>query len=103
MRIGIARSRPSRTLAAGALLGMCAFLGLLFAQDRVEPGSGNRTEAAPFDNIIHAHAGNMLERAREIFRYDTFGSQDFGEARSSCIKQLKGPNWAASDRKQRWP
>ena len=94
MRIGIRRSRTSHILAAGALLGMCAFLGRLLAQDRIQAGSGSRTEAAPFDNIIHAHAGNMLERGREIFRYDTFGSQDFWEARSSCIKQLKDPNWA---------
>jgi hypothetical protein len=77
MGIGIGKSRTSRILTAGALLGMCAFFGLLFAKERDEAGSGGRTEAAPFDNIIHAHAGNMLERGREIFRYDTFGSQDF--------------------------
>lgn len=72
------RIRKSGHLAAAALLATCAFFGLLFAQDRNEGGTGSGTDAAPFHNIIHAHAGDMLERGREIFRYDTFGSQDFG-------------------------
>ena len=77
MAIRIRKSRTSRLLATTALFGACAFFGMLFAQDRNEGGTGTGTVAAPFDNVIHAHAGNMLERGRAIFRYDTFGSQDF--------------------------
>ena len=106
MGITIRRSGTSRILAAAALLGTCAFFGLVSAEDRHEGGTGSGTVAAPFDNIIHAHAANLLERGREIFRYDTFGSQDFGEARSSFIRPSKDPNSGVLDRgsarKQRW-
>ena len=62
MAIRIRKIRTSRLLAAGALLGACAFFGLLFAQ---ENGTGTGA-AAPFDNIIHAYAGNMLERGESL-------------------------------------
>lgn len=90
MGMRIRKSRTSRLLAAAALLGACAFLGLLFAQDRNADATGTGTDTAPFDNIIRAHAGNMLERGREIFRYDTFGSQDFGGGTLKLHQAVQG-------------
>ena len=90
MGIRIRKSGTSRILAAAALLGACAFFGLLFAQDRNADATGTGTDTAPFDNIIHAHAGDMLERGREIFRYDTFGSQDFGGGTLELHQAIEG-------------
>jgi mono/diheme cytochrome c family protein len=36
-----------------------------------------RPAAADFDGLIEGNAGRMLEEGRKIFRFDTFGSQNF--------------------------
>jgi hypothetical protein len=39
--------------------------------------AGRRGPAIGFDAVIEAHARDMVERGRQIFRFDTFGDEDF--------------------------
>ena len=57
-------------------------LGLLFLVPLImAAASGRRDDAAPpssaFDRVIAKHADDMLERGRQVFRFDTFGDEDF--------------------------
>src|SRR5262245_45341694 len=36
-----------------------------------------RASDGKFDEEIEAHSKSLFKRGREVFRYDTFGSQDF--------------------------
>src|SRR5713226_5407122 len=46
---------------------------------RDEQSRSKEQKAAPseFDGVIHAHAREMMEHGRKVFRYDTFGSEAF--------------------------
>ena len=46
---------------------------------RDEQSRSKEQKAAPseFDGVIHAHARQMMESGRKVFRYDTFGSEAF--------------------------
>ncbi len=46
---------------------------------RDEQSRSKEQKAAPseFDGVIHAHARQMMEHGRKVFRYDTFGSEAF--------------------------
>src|SRR5262245_57483585 len=44
---------------------------------RTDPAVETEKKRADFDNRIEEHSNKLLEDGREIFRYDTFGSEDF--------------------------
>jgi hypothetical protein len=41
------------------------------------PDAGRGQPATGFDTVIEDHARDMVERGRQIFRFDTFGDEDF--------------------------
>ena len=43
--------------------------------------------ASPFDGVIAQHARDSFLRGREIFRFDTFGSEAFWGAGCDCISR----------------
>jgi hypothetical protein len=61
-------------------IGLCALL-LIIAT--VTTAAGNRRDAGRgqpvtgFDAVVEKHARDMVDRGREIFRFDTFGDEDF--------------------------
>src|SRR5262249_57481451 len=57
-------------IAASAAFGTAALLGIIVASAAPPSRSG-------FDAEITRHAQAMLEEGRNIFRYDTFGSEAF--------------------------
>jgi hypothetical protein len=50
---------------------------LLIASGVPSGGQGNSQPDAPFDAVINANAQQVLNQGRKIFRFDTFGSEDF--------------------------
>jgi hypothetical protein len=49
-----------------------------------------------FDASINQNAQRMLEDGRKIFRYDTFGSEEFWGASCGCTKRSSARNSAMS-------
>lgn len=70
-------------LFSALLLGVSLFVGFRFnggEQDKASQKASNGTLSAN-DRMIAAHAHQMIEEGRRIFRFDTFGSEAFwGEA-----------------------
>src|SRR5688500_3128005 len=68
--------RRSRTLGITVLFASVLTATLWAAQPRQE---AQGTSAAPksFDEEIRSNAERMLEEGKQIFRFDTFGSEDF--------------------------
>ena len=64
--------RAAVTAAAAAVLVLTAGRFML-AQDNSE----QRDSPKSFDKTIRDHAARMIDQGRRIFRYDTFGSEDF--------------------------
>lgn len=56
-----------------------------------------RFPAGSFDSIIEDHVDRMVEKSRQVFRYDTFGNETFWGASSSFTKQLPAKATAAGD------
>lgn len=64
------------TRMAGRFLTGLIVLSAIYPALGAEPAPAK--ESAPkFDEVIAAHARQMLEKGRRIFRYDTFGSEAF--------------------------
>jgi hypothetical protein len=59
------------------------FFALLLIVATVTTAAGNRRDAGRgrpptgFDGVIDEHARDMVERGRHVFRFDTFGDEDF--------------------------
>ena len=49
----------------------------IVAVQQVSPAAQSQPTAAGFDATITQNAQRMLDEGRQIFRYDTFGSEDF--------------------------
>ena len=79
MRMDWTRTRIRQIPGVGVLLIAGSLLSLVFAQDQQGQNTqnGNGVSAAPFDVAIQSHAEKFLAHGKQIFRYDTFGSQDF--------------------------
>ena len=60
-----------------------------------QPPSGAKAAPSSFDAAITSNSNQMMERGRQIFRFDTFGDEAFwGDTlRLHQVSQVK--NWAA--------
>lgn len=73
------RQKTAVSLMAALLVGLSLFVGFKFiggGQDKASQKASNGTLSAN-DRAIAAHAHQMLEEGRRIFRFDTFGSEAF--------------------------
>src|SRR5687767_9695285 len=62
--------------AVGPVIGISAIaIAMLFGAQADEPGDGKRLSEN--DRKIRAHAERLLEQGRNIFRFDTYGSEAF--------------------------
>ena len=76
-----------RSVVFFALLLLIA-IGTIAAGHRSESGKGR--PASDFDAVIDEHARDMVERGREIFRFDTFGDEDFWGGTLQLHKAIAG-------------
>lgn len=65
-----------QTLAFLFVVG-CLVDGFMFESTRRSAAQSQKTQATGFDEVISKHAQQMMENGRQIFRYDTFGSEAF--------------------------
>jgi mono/diheme cytochrome c family protein len=71
-----------RTILTVVVASACLFLGFacIDKPESVQTDPAVKAQRAPrqeFDDKIEKHANKMLEEGKEIFRYDTFGSEAF--------------------------
>jgi hypothetical protein len=94
--------RPSRLLT-GSLLLLPPLLAYACASKLprdVESNPAALAQQAPhrsFDHRIEANAKDMLKEGKQIFRYDTFGSEDFWGGKLRLQKPSRAPGtvgWA---------
>ena len=72
--------KGSLSLLAPSLLLMVAYACSTSQPKGVETDPAVRAQRAPaksFDDRVDHHAKQMLDEGKKIFRYDTFGSEDF--------------------------
>ena len=73
-----------------------AFFALLLLIAMVTTAAGHRRDAGRgglatgFDAVIDDHARDMVERGRQIFRFDTFGDEDFWGGTLQLHKAIVG-------------
>ena len=73
-----------------------AFFALLLLIAMVTTAAGHRRDAGRgglatgFDAVIDDHARDMVERGRQIFRFDTFGDEDFWGGTLQLHKAIAG-------------
>ena len=60
------------------------------------PAAQAQPGATGFDAAINENAQRMLEEGRRIFRFDTFGSEDFWGGKLRLHRPSLVRNWAAS-------
>jgi hypothetical protein len=63
--------------STSSLLAVVLFLGIAYACTTTPKGVAQQAPAKSFDDRIDEHSKDMLKEGRNIFRYDTFGSEDF--------------------------
>ena len=61
----------------GVLAVAVSFLTMAVSADQSLPGKGAAVVSQDYDKRIQANAQRMLEEGKQIFRFDTFGSEDF--------------------------
>lgn len=66
---------PTKSLSAVLILGLLA--AAVTRQATPSAQSSAPKPASPFDTAINQNAQRMMEEGRKIFRYDTFGSEEF--------------------------
>lgn len=73
------RSKTVLSLAATSLMVLVILVGFrLTADDEGKaPAQVAKTQLTENDRMINAHAQRMIEEGRQIFRFDTFGSEAF--------------------------
>lgn len=54
------------------------------------PPVGAKKQHPDYDTLISAHAAKLLEEGRKIFRYDTFGSEDFWGGKLRLHEAIEG-------------
>jgi hypothetical protein len=82
-----------QTTRLACLLAAC--LSILSCVDlprdvRTDPAVETEKTRADFDNRTNEHSRKMLEEGREIFRYDSFGSEDFWGGRLRLHEAILG-------------
>ncbi len=73
------RSKPIVFLVASLLVGLALLVGFRFGNDeqgKAQP-MASKEKSSENDRMIAAHAQQMLEEGKRIFRFDTFGSEAF--------------------------
>jgi hypothetical protein len=55
-------------------------------------GDGDGKPGAPFDRVVNRNAGLMLRQGRNIFRFDTFGDEQFWGGSLQLHKAIEGGN-----------
>ena len=74
------------------LLAACLLLILTGVQ--ITRSKEATAEDQPANNqVIHSHAGEMLEQGRQIFRFDTFGDQDFWGKTLNLHRAIEGAHF----------
>jgi hypothetical protein len=74
-----------------------AFVLLLMAQlQKSASGYPPPQAASGNDQLISSNAQEMLGQGKRIFRFDTFGDEDFWGERFIFIRRLLVKNWAVS-------
>jgi hypothetical protein len=68
----------------------CLLFGFSIVWKTAEATQRNTTQAAPFDATIEDNARRSFERGREIFRFDTFGSEAFWGGRLRLHQPIAG-------------
>src|SRR5688572_15741619 len=88
-----------RTILTVAVVLACLVLGFacIDKPDSVQTDPAVKAQKAPrqeFDDKIEKHANKMLEEGKEIFRYDTFGSEAFWgdqlQLHKAILREKKG-------------
>jgi hypothetical protein len=68
--------------------------------------TGEKPDANKFDDAAAAYAKKLLDEGKEIFRHDTFGSENFWggtlKVHQAIMGEKLGGIGAASARKRRW-
>lgn len=59
-------------------------------QEKPSPASGGLAHAVGYDKKIDDYAAQMIKEGRQIFRYDTFGSEDFWGGKLRLHEALAG-------------
>jgi len=70
-------ANASRWFVIAGAVGLSAAVTMAARQENSGPGSNGRAANRSFDAQIADHASDLLERGRQIFRYDTFGDEAF--------------------------
>lgn len=76
---------PSLAVIAVFLLTVCATQPQPRAQATAPPGA-----PPSYDALIHANANRMVEEGKQIFRFDTFGSEDFWGGKLRLHESIAG-------------
>jgi hypothetical protein len=73
------RPKAIRQLAVGVLTGSAIFAGLELGivEQGIAQADGSKKALSENDRQIDRHAERMIEEGRQIFRFDTFGSEAF--------------------------
>lgn len=84
-----ARQVSRITVMFGAV---CLLFGssIIWKTAEAMPGNTSQAAAAPFDATIEDNARRSFERGREIFRFDTFGSEAFWGGRLRLHQAIAG-------------
>ena len=85
-------------LPAGAAISACGTTkttaqGTQPAATAVRPA----TAETPFDELIQTNAKRMLDEGKQIFRFDTFGSEDFWGGKLGLHRAIVGEKLAVWD------
>src|SRR5262245_7081151 len=88
----------TRALVCTATIGLVsiAFAGALSAQTKQQAAQTKQQAAPaqakqpPMDRGVETHVRDMLAQGRQIFRFDTFGSEDFWGGKLKLHQAIQG-------------
>lgn len=75
---------------ATTLVALAASCRTLPKQVETDPAVRKGVRTGSFDGVIDEHAASMLKEGREIFRHETFGSEDFWGGRLKLHQAIVG-------------
>src|SRR5262245_17550174 len=82
----------TRALVCAATIGLVsiAFAGALSAQTKQTKQQPAQAKQPPMDRGVETHVRDMLAQGRQIFRFDTFGSEDFWGGKLKLHQAIQG-------------
>ncbi len=80
----------ARTLLIGTIILSVALMGLLIQRGGLAVAETKAKKKATFDALIEDNAEQMIRNGRQIFRFDTFGDQDFWGGKLQLHKAIAG-------------